>query len=105
MIAKLRPTVIILAAMAVASGLGGLAMLLSYLSQGSVLAIFDSDIQALDMLIIAGVSATIGALIGSLCTLAGQVATDPPPPSLPAKEFPDILRALAEILRRPDDKE
>ena len=101
MLQRIRPTVIILAAMAVGSGLGGLAMLLAYLSQGSVLAIFDSDIQALDMLIIAGVSATIGALIGSLCTLAGQVATDPPPPAYPAKELP----SLVEALRKDKDKE
>lgn len=94
MIAKLRPTVIILAVLAVVSGLGGLAMLLSYLSQGDVLAVFDDDLQALDMLIIAGVSATIGALIGSLCTLAGQVATDPAPPSYPARELPDLIHAL-----------
>lgn len=94
MIAKLRPTVIILAAMAAGCAMGGLAMFFAHLD--TIQAAFKGSEEILSILIIAGISATVGALVGSLLTLAGQVATDPPPPAYPAKELPDLVKVLRD---------
>ena len=100
MIAKLRPTVLLLALMASVSCILSLWMVLHYLQGGQVIArLWDNP--ELGILLSALLGATVGALIGSLLTLAGQCATDPPPPSIPAKEFPSIVRAIRD--RRDSD--
>ena len=85
MIAKLRPNVLLIALMAVI--LAGYALT-------RLLELFAGKELITPELLIAGLAGTVGLCIGSLLTLAGQVATDPPPPSIPAKEFPEIVRAI-----------
>ena len=87
MIARIRPNVLIIA---------GIAALLAYLALTDLFKLFAGKELLTPELLIAGLAGTVGLCIGSLLTLAGQVATDPPPPSIPAEQFPEILRALGE---------
>lgn len=96
---KWRPNVLALAGMATISSLLALWLVLHYLDRGNVITrLWDNPELGVLLGFILGI--TVGALVGSLLTLAGQVATDPEPPSIPAKEFPDVLRALGEFKER-----
>lgn len=81
--AKIRPTVIILAAMGTV-----LAALCVYW----LLDLYMAGSQPSTEVIIALVGVA-SLCVGGLLTLAGQVAVDHPP-SYPAKELPSLIRAL-----------
>lgn len=69
MIAKIRPNVIILSLIvAILTYLFGIALI------GKIDRLISSEILAL----------LLGIGIGGLLTLAGQIASDPPPPTVPA---------------------
>ena len=89
---KIRPTVIVLSVLAASLAAFCVWLLIGIYSHGNT--------PSTEVLIaLVGVA---GLCVGSLLTLAGQVATDPPPPSIPAKEFPDVLRALGDFRKGGD---
>ena len=88
MIAKIRPTVIALALIMAGVSLGSLKILVDYLENLQI-----TDLSTIDAIIIAILGGTTVACTGSLCTIAGIVATDPPPPAFPAAEITDFMRA------------
>ena len=94
-LAKLRPNVLILAVLATLSATGALWLVMHYLGAANVLHGLN-DNPEMGILLGAVIGGTVGILIGSLLTLAGQVAIDPPPPAYPAKELPDLVRVIQE---------
>ena len=95
---KIRINVLALALMASLSAFGALWLTFYYLAGAQVLAKLATSPE-LGVLLGLIIGATVGALVGSLLTLAGQVATDPPPPAYPAEPFPDLIKALDERAR------
>lgn len=87
MIARIRPNVLVIAA---------IAAVLAYLALNDLFGLFAGKELLTPELLIAGLAGTVGLCIGSLLTLAGQVATDAPPPSFPAAELPELLKALKD---------
>lgn len=95
MLHRLRPNVLILAGMATIAATGALWLVLHYLGAADVIGRLATNPE-LGVLLGLVIGATVGALVGSILTLAGQVATDPPPPAYPAAELPSLIRALRE---------
>ena len=85
MMAKLRPNVLLIALMVAVMMVSGLWMVLAHIQ---------NDVVLSDTLLSVLLGYTLGAGTTGLLALAMRVATDPPPPSIPAKEFPEIVRAI-----------
>ena len=92
---KIRINVLALALMASLAAFGALWLTFHYLAGADVLKTLATTPE-LGILLGLVIGATVGALVGSLLTLAGQVATDPPPPAYPAETIPDLIRVLRE---------
>ena len=97
---KLKPMVALLAAGVFALALVFGLKLIDILDQGTggefVLAV------------VAILSMIVGIGVGGLMTLAGQVATDPPPPTVPAQvhlEAIEIVKSISIAARSVDDGE
>lgn len=93
MIAKLRPNVLLIALMVTGLMAFGLWATLAHVSGNTELT---QDL----MLVLLGY--TVGSGSTGLLALAMRVAQDPPPPSYPAKELPDLVRALREPVGKDD---
>ena len=91
MLEKIRPNVIVL------SLIGGA---LTWYVVGQLVG-FLKDIEGLEagLAIVAVLSTLIGIGIGSLFTIASQVAQDPPPPTVPAPIAERLINVLEEELK------
>ena len=89
MLSKVRPNVLVLAGFgALLTGLFGYA-LIAILSDG--------DGADFILAVVAVLSMLVGIGVGGLMTLSGQVATDPPPPTVSAEVHLAAIRAVAGL--------
>ena len=77
---KIRPNVIILALLT-----AGVTVIFGVMLIGLIENSISNEILAL----------LVGIGVGGLMTLAGQVATDPPPPTIPASTHENMMRLQA----------
>lgn len=94
MIAKLKPNVLVIALLSSALTGFGMYMLLTLLATETPGPGHDALITVFALL--------VGGGIVNLVNLAAQVATDPAPPAYPAKELPELVRAICDVMRRDD---
>lgn len=87
LIRKLRPNVLIIS---------GISAVVALMSLNHLLKLFAGQEILTPELLIAALSMTAGLCIGSLLTLAGQVATDPEPANYPAKEANELVDKLLD---------